>query len=86
MMRRTQTRHGFWAGLALGLFFAFGFLTATVLTPTAYAQRTRRRFEYLTIDHGWDDGRWAAQVGREGWLFLGLEFGNPHKLIFGRPL
>ena len=79
-------KHGFWLGLALGLFFSMGFVTATLVVPTADAQAPPRRFEYRTIDHGWDDGRWANEAGRQGWRFLGFEFGNPHKLIFERPL
>ena len=80
-----STRHGFWFGLALGLFFAFGFMAANALTPTAEAQ-SARRFEYLSIHHGWDDGRWAAEAGRRGWRFVGFEYGNSHILIFERPL
>lgn len=85
MLRRMQMKHGFWMGLALGLVFSLGFVTATVITPTAEAQRGER-YQYRTIDHGWDQGRWANEAGREGWRFIGFEYGNPHKLLFERPL
>ncbi|MCB9594065.1 MAG: hypothetical protein H6719_15130 [Sandaracinaceae bacterium] len=79
-------KHGFWIGLGLGLFFSLGFLTATAMAPTAEAQRNRQRWEYRTINHGWDQARWANEAGQQGWRFVGFEYGNAHKLLFERPL
>ena len=73
-------------GLALGLVFSLGFVASTFMTPHATAQTGGQRWEYLTVHHGWDEGTWAAQHGRQGWRFVGFEFGNPHILIFERPL
>ena len=81
-----KTDKGFWAGLALGLLFSAGLAMAAVLAPHADAQQGRTRYEYRTVHHGWDEGRWAAELGPQGWRFLGFEFGNPHILIFERPL
>jgi len=81
-----NARTGFFMGLALGLTFSLGFAAATWTTPTASAQRGGPRYEYRTINHGWDDGRWANEAGREGWELIGFEYGNPHKLLFERRL
>ncbi len=78
-------KHGFWIGIALGFSFVLGCGAAVTLIPPAAAQSTPR-YEYLTIDgHGWDDGRWANEAGREGWRFVGFDRGAMD-MIFEREL
>ena len=79
-----KTQMGFWVGLALGLAFSAGFAVAS-WAPRAEAQTAAGRWEYRTVHHGWDEGRWAQELGAQGWRFIGFEFGNPHILIFERP-
>ena len=81
-----HTQHGFWVGLAVGLAFSVGFAVASWTTPRAEAQSaTGVRWRYRTIHHGWDDGRWAQEMGAQGWRFVGFEYGDNHVLIFEQP-
>lgn len=80
-----QSKLGFWVGLGLGLAFSLGFAVASWTTPHAQAQSAPvTRWTYHTVHHGWDNGRWAAEMGAQGWRFVGFEYGNAHVLIFER--
>ena len=61
----------FWIGVAMGFSFAVGCGAAVLVIPPARAQSTPR-YEYLTISHAWDGGRWANEAGAEGWHFLAM--------------
>ena len=78
-----NTTRGFLVGLAVGLLIALGFATATLVAPRATAQ-SPERWQYMTVDHGFDDAQWANEQGRLGWRFIGFDGGNSHKLIFER--
>ncbi|WP_236605077.1 hypothetical protein [Sandaracinus amylolyticus] len=79
-------RHGFWLGLALGLTFALGFAAAVLVLPRAEAQSAPgTRWRYMTVRHGWDEGRWANEAGQNGWRFVGFDASSAHVLIFERP-
>ena len=77
------TKQGFWIGLAMGLCFAVGWAAALASVSPARAQ-SGRRFEYMTVGHGFDGGRWANEAGAQGWRFVGFDGGNSHMLIFER--
>jgi hypothetical protein len=69
-------KKGFSFGLALGFAFGLGCATAVTVIPPARAQSTSvQRWEYLRVDHGWDDARWANEAGQQGWELV--QVGDP---------
>lgn len=78
-------KRGFWIGMAMGFCFALGCGAAITVIPPARAQSTPR-WEYLTVHHGWDGGRWANEAGAQGWEFVAFDQASSHQLIFKRPL
>ena len=76
-------KKGFAIGVALGFAFGLGCATVATVIPPARAQTSAMHWEYMTIDHDWDDGRWARDADAEGWEFVTVEIA--HKLA-GHPV
>ena len=67
-------KKGFAIGAALGFAFGLGCATAATVIPPVRAQSTSvERWEYLEIQHGWDDVRWANEAGQQGWELVQIE-------------
>jgi hypothetical protein len=78
-------RQTFFMGLALGLTLSIGIAIGALTTPHATAQTTSSRWEYMTIDHGFDGARWANEAGANGWRYVGYDLRADHMMIFERP-